>query len=173
MQCGGCCFIFVVQVLSSPQKSLQLSALKLMRSTDKSYTLQQGLFLEPCSLKGFILLLPASYFLGDFHAVFLYPYLTSPGFCWSFVASAVLGCLLLMLQHTISSLEVVNLNHVGLAKVIVSAISLLSFGIPAVPQDYFFWTVLSLLAGMFVPKVTTSDADKCVFSNIRQSMEHV
>ncbi|XP_075733794.1 UDP-N-acetylglucosamine transporter TMEM241 homolog isoform X2 [Rhipicephalus microplus] len=86
----------------------------------------------------FILLLPASYFLGDFHAVFLYPYLTSPGFCWSFVTSAVLGCLLLMLYPTISSLEVVNLNHVGLAKVIVSAISLLSFGVPTVPQDYLF-----------------------------------
>ncbi|KAL3244041.1 hypothetical protein MRX96_019611 [Rhipicephalus microplus] len=121
----------------------------------------------------FILLLPASYFLGDFHAVFLYPYLTSPGFCWSFVTSAVLGCLLLMLYPTISSLEVVNLNHVGLAKVIVSAISLLSFGVPTVPQDYLFWTALSLLAGMFAPKVVTSDADRCVLSNIRQTMQHV
>lgn len=121
----------------------------------------------------FILLLPASYFLGDFHAVFLYPYLTSPGFCWSFVMSAVLGCLLLMLYPTISSLEVVNLNHVGLAKVIVSAISLLSFGVPTVPQDYLFWTALSLLAGMFAPKVVTSDADRCVLSNIRQTMQHV
>ncbi|XP_065294258.1 UDP-N-acetylglucosamine transporter TMEM241-like isoform X14 [Dermacentor albipictus] len=130
----------------------------------------------------FILLLPASYFLGDFHAVFLYPYLTSPGFCWSFVSSALLGSLLLILHPMISSLEVVNLNYIGLAKgnicsifpqVIVSAISLLSFGVPAVPQDYLFWTVLSLLAGMFVPKAMASDADRCVLSNIRQSMQHV
>ncbi|XP_054917718.1 uncharacterized protein [Dermacentor andersoni] len=156
----------VPRVLSFPPKSLQLSALRLMHSTDRSYMLQQGLFLELCSLKGycvftllhciltaliglnlmlscfvfssFILLLPASYFLGDFHAVFLYPYLTSPGFCWSFVSSALLGSLLLILHPMISSLEVVNLNYIGLAKVIVSAISLLSFGVPAVPQDYLF-----------------------------------
>ncbi|XP_075529779.1 uncharacterized protein LOC142563100 isoform X5 [Dermacentor variabilis] len=163
----------VPRVLSFLPKSLQLSALRLMHSTDRSYMLQQGLFLELCSLKGFILLLPASYFLGDFHAVFLYPYLTSPGFCWSFVSSALLGSLLLILHPMISSLEVVNLNYIGLAKVIVSAISLLSFGVPAVPQDYLFWTVLSLLAGMFVPKAMASDADRCVLSNIRQSMQHV
>ncbi|XP_065294257.1 UDP-N-acetylglucosamine transporter TMEM241 homolog isoform X13 [Dermacentor albipictus] len=87
--------------------------------------------------------------------------------------SALLGSLLLILHPMISSLEVVNLNYIGLAKVIVSAISLLSFGVPAVPQDYLFWTVLSLLAGMFVPKAMASDADRCVLSNIRQSMQHV
>ncbi|XP_054917724.1 uncharacterized protein [Dermacentor andersoni] len=126
----------VPRVLSFPPKSLQLSALRLMHSTDRSYMLQQGSTSD-------------------------------------FFSSALLGSLLLILHPMISSLEVVNLNYIGLAKVIVSAISLLSFGVPAVPQDYLFWTVLSLLAGMFVPKAMASDADRCVLSNIRQSMQHV
>lgn len=121
----------------------------------------------------FILLLPTSYLLGDFNAVLQYPYLTSPAFCWSFITSALLGCLLLLLQPRILSLEMGNINYIGLAKVIVSAVSVLSFGTPGVPQHYLFWTMLSLLAGVFVPKAVSSDADSCVLSSIRQSLEHV
>lgn len=121
----------------------------------------------------FILLLPTSYFLGDFDAVLQYPYLSSPAFCWSFITSALLGCLLLLLHPRILSLEMGNINYIGLAKVIVSAVSVLSFGTPGVPQHYLFWTSLSLLAGVFVPKATPSDADSCVLSSIRQSLEHV
>lgn len=121
----------------------------------------------------FILLLPTSYLLGDFNAVLQYPYLTSPAFCWSFITSALLGCLLLLLQPRILSLEMGKINYIGLAKVIVSAVSVLSFGTPGVPQHYLFWTTLSLLAGVFVPKAMSSDADSCVLSSIRQSLEHV
>ncbi|KAM7283894.1 transmembrane protein 241 [Ixodes scapularis] len=121
----------------------------------------------------FLLLLPTSYFLGDFYAVQRYPYLASPSFCWTFVASGILGCFLAMVYPSVLNLELVNLNITGLAKVVVSAVSVISFGVPVVPRDYLFWTALSLVAGIFVPRRSTPCADSCTFAQAHHSLEHI
>lgn len=151
MLCGGCCYTFVVQASSLLWKRSLRIVPRLMHSTAKFFIMHQG----------------------DFYAVQRYPYLASPSFCWTFVASGILGCFLAMVYPSVLNLELVNLNITGLAKVVVSAVSVISFGVPVVPRDYLFWTALSLVAGIFVPRRSTPCADSCTFAQAHHSLEHI
>lgn len=124
-------------------------------------------------ISSFIILLPTSYILGDFYAVRNYTFLSSPAFWWTFASSGVVGCLLAMLHPSILTVEMPELNVIGLAKALVSSLSLLLFGFPIVPQRYLFWTALSLLGGMFLPRASSLNLDDCSQARARCTLEHV
>lgn len=124
-------------------------------------------------ISSFIILVPTSYLLGDFHAVQRYPYLQSPSFCWTFVASGVLGCLLSLVYPSVVNLDVMDVNITGIAKVAVALVSVLSFGVPLVPRDYLFWITVSLVAGIFVPRTQTSGVDSCTISRLHCSLQQI
>ncbi|XP_064466432.1 UDP-N-acetylglucosamine transporter TMEM241 homolog isoform X3 [Ornithodoros turicata] len=67
-------------------------------------------------ISSFVILLPTSYILGDFHAVQHYPFLSSPAFWSTFVISGIVGCLLALIHQSALRVDIPEINLVGLAK---------------------------------------------------------